>query len=803
MKRATIIRIMLVCVALVAFSNGCGKKSIKDYSVKPVPFTNVHVTDQFWLPRMETNHKITIPFAFKKSEETGRIDNFAVAGGLKEGTFSGIYPFDDTDVYKILEGASYSLSLYPDPELEKYLDDLILKIAAAQEDDGYLYTARTINPDPPIQWVEKERWANLRMSHELYNAGHLYEAAVAHFQATGKRTLLEVAIKNADLIDSVFGPGKRHGTPGHQVIEIGLAKLYRVTGREKYLKLAKFFLDERGYPHGRKLYGKYAQDHKPVVEQSEAVGHAVRASYMYSGMADVAALTGASDYVEAIDRIWENVVTKKLYLTGGIGARNSGEAFGDDYELPNETAYNETCAAIGNAMWNHRLFLLHGDAKYIDVLERILYNGLISGVSLRGDRFFYPNPLESHGQHKRSPWFGCACCPGNITRFMPSFPGYVYAFGDGILYVNLFVGGSAAIKMNKHNVGIKQETNYPWDGDVKIFVDPESTGEFAIYVRIPGWAQNRPLPSDLYRYLSRSGEEVKLKINGRQIALDMDKGFARIRRTWEKGDVIDLHLPMPVRRVLSHENIEDNRRKVALERGPVVYCAEWPDNHGYVSNLVLADDVELEIEKRTEMLKGLDVIKGKVIALQRSKDRKSVVKKEQYFVAIPYYAWAHRGSGEMAVWLARDESRARPLPEPTIASTSRVSVSSDKNGVAVNDQWEPKSSNDHSKPYLQWWPNKGTQEWVQYDFRKAAKVSAVEVYWFDDTGQGECRVPRSWRILYKDRNEWKSVDNDGPYGVGKDKYNRVTFYPVRASALRLEVQLQPKFSTGILEWRME
>jgi len=394
----------ILCLAVLALSYTCVTESQRDYPIKPVPFTDVHIADNFWSPRMETNQKITIPYAFGKCEETGRINNFSVAGGLKEGTFRGIYPFDDSDVYKIIEGASYSLSINSDPKLEKYLDDLIFKISAAQEEDGYLYTARTINPDPPVRWVEKERWSNLRLGHELYNAGHMYEAAVAHHLATGKRTLLDVAIKNANLVESVFGPDKKQDVPGHQVIEIGLAKLYRVTGNKKYLKLAKFFLDERGQAHGRKLYGVYAQDHKPVIEQSEAVGHAVRAVYMYAGMADIAALTGDTEYISAIDRIWENVVTKKLYLTGGIGASGRGEAFGKNYNLPNATAYNETCAAIGNVLWNHRLFLLHGDARYIDVLERVLYNGFLSGISLNGDRFFYPNPLESYGQHSRSPW---------------------------------------------------------------------------------------------------------------------------------------------------------------------------------------------------------------------------------------------------------------------------------------------------------------------------------------------------------------------------------------------------------------
>ena len=795
----------ILCLAVLALSYTCVTESQRDYPIKPVPFTDVHIADNFWSPRMETNQKITIPYAFGKCEETGRINNFFVAGGLKEGTFSGIYPFDDSDVYKIIEGASYSLSIHSDPKLEKYLDDLIFKISAAQEEDGYLYTARTINPDPPVRWVEKERWSNLRLGHELYNAGHMYEAAVAHHLATGKRTLLDVAIKNANLVESVFGPDKKQDVPGHQVIEIGLAKLYRVTGDKKYLKLSKFFLDERGQTHGRKLYGKYAQDHKPVIEQSEAVGHAVRATYMYAGMADIAALTGDTEYINAIDRIWENVVTKKLYLTGGIGASGGGEAFGKNYELPNATAYNETCAAIGNVLWNHRLFLLHGDARYIDVLERVLYNGFLSGISLNGDRFFYPNPLESYGQHSRSPWFGCACCPSNITRFIPSIPEYVYAHQGKTLYVNLFFSGIAEVKMGKNIILIKQDTSYPWDGAIKMTVDPERSERFAIYVRIPGWAQSKPVPSDLYRYKVKSEEKVSLEVNGDSVKLNMDKGFARIRRKWKKGDVIELSLPMPIRRVLCNEKVEDNRGKVALERGPIVYCAEWPDNRGYVRNLVLSDDVILAAEARSDLLNGVTVIRGSVSGLHLGEDGKTKSKEKQEFTAIPYYAWAHRGKGEMAVWLAQNESIVRPLPGPTIASTSRVKASGSVNTAlipAVNDQLEPKNSNDHSIIYLHWWPRKSTREWVQYDFKKASKVSAVDVYWFDDTGVGECRVPKFWRVLYKDRDNWRPVQSAGFYGVEKDKFNNVSFKPVRTSALRIEVQFQENYSGGILEWRV-
>ena len=631
----------------------------KNYPIAPVSFTEVKVTDEFWASRIETNRKVSIPYCFEKCEETGRIDNFAIAGGLKKGEHQGNYPFDDTDAYKILEGASFSLSVHPDAKLEKYLDELIVKIAAAQEDDGYLYTCRTNDSKKLINWYGKERWVNLPRSHELYNMGHLYEAAVAHYEATGKRSLLDVAIKNADFLDTVFGPGKNTEAPGHQIIEMGLARLYLASGNENYLKLAKFFLDTRGTGGD-----EYNQSHKKVVEQSEAVGHAVRASYMYCGMADVAALTGDNSYMAAIDRIWENVVTKKLYLTGGIGARGGGEAFGKNYELPNGSAYCETCAAIGNVMWNHRMFLFHGDAKYIDVLERTLYNGLISGVSLEGDSFFYPNPLESSGQHKRSPWFPCACCPGNMTRFVASVPRYVYATKDDKLYVNLFISNSGKVKMGNNTVRITQQTRYPWDGAVKMTVEPERSAGFAICVRIPGWARNKPVPSDLYSYESRSDDKISIKVNGKTRAVKIAKGFAMIERKWAKGDVIELSLPMPIRRVVSHEAVEADVGKVALERGPIVYCAEWPDNNGNVLNLVLADNTRLTSEYRKDLLGGVTVLRGKADALGYDGNGKSIVKKEQDFTAIPYYAWAHRGSGEMAVWLASNEAAAKPKARP-------------------------------------------------------------------------------------------------------------------------------------------
>ncbi len=783
----------------------------RDYPVQPVSFNAVHIADRFWSPRLETNRTVTIPFALEKCEETGRIDNFSRAGGQLGGAFQGDFPFDDTDPYKIIEGASYSLSVFPDPPLENYLDEIIAKIASAQEDDGYLYTARTIKSEKPVRWVSDKRWANLRSSHELYNSGHLFEAAAAHFLATGKRSLLDVALKNADLLDRVFGPDKIRDIPGHQVVEIGLTKLYRVTGDEKYLNLSKFFLDERGQAHERELYGPYCQDHKPVVEQDEAVGHAVRASYMYAGMADTAALTGDSGYVTAIDRIWENVASKKLYITGGIGARHAGEAFGDNYELPNFSAYNETCAAIGNAIWNHRMFLLHGDAKYIDVLERVLYNGMLSGISLNGDRFFYPNPLAAGpGGGTRSHWFGCSCCPSNVTRFMPSIPGYVYARQGDILYVNLFASGHAETEIESNTVRIEQETRYPWNGKVKITVEPERPGEFAVYVRIPGWARNQPVPSDLYRYMNESRKKPVLKVNGRKISLDMEKGYARIRRAWKRGDWIELNLPMPVRRVLAHDKIEADAGRVALERGPIVYCAESLDNGGHISDIVLPDNVRLRSQFRKDLLNGITIINGNATILSYGRDGKTLKKKRTKFTAIPYYAWAHRGKGEMAVWLARESSAAQPLKPATIASKSEISVSFMREGGesllsvhGMNDRVEPENSDDQTILRFHWWPHLGTREWVQYDFEKYETIDSASVYWFDDTGHGACRIPKSWRLLYNDGGQWKPVSNAGQFGVSKDQFNRVSFDPVTAAGLRIEIQLQENLSGGILEWAVE
>jgi len=776
----------------------------RDYPIKPVPFTNVHIKDSFWSQRLEVNRTVTLPHNFKQCEVTGRLDNFAKAAGLIPGRYRG-YQFNDSDVFKAIEGAAFTLALHPDPTFERYLDSVIALIGAAQEKDGYLYTPRKLIDSSYSPPGGKNRWVGEKDgSHELYNVGHLYEAAAAHYLATGKRNLLSIALKSADLVCNTFGPGKRHEVPGHQVIEIGLCKLYRITGDEKYLRTAKFFIDERGNAKGHDLIGEYAQDHIPVVEQDSAVGHSVRAAYLYAGMADVAALTGDATYVQALDRIWNDVVGTKIYITGGIGASGGNEGFSHPYALPNLSAYCETCAAIANAFWNHRMFLLHGDAKYIDIVERIIYNGFLSGVSMEGDRFFYPNPLESLRGANRSAWFECACCPPNVLRFIPSIAGYAYATDASDVYVNLFIQGETSVKLQNRVVSITQSTHYPWGGAIKITVDPGTAGSFGVKIRIPGWAQNRPVPGDLYRYLDQSKEQVVLKVNGQAVSFAPEKGYAAVRRTWKKGDVVDISFPMPVRRVVANEKLLDDKGRVALERGPIVFCAEWPDNKdGNVSNLVLHDNAQLRTEFRKELLNGVQVVRASAFPVRRTLEKTVITDPEQEFTAIPYYAWAHRGPGQMLVWPARELSAARPLPAPTIAYTSAVTASEKRRADAINDQLEPKNSIDHTIPFLHWWPRKGTLEWVQYDFKKDETVSRTDVYWFDDTGIGECRLPKSWRLFYKEGDAWKPVGNATPFDVVKDRYCTVTFTPVKTSALRIEVQLIPDYSAGMYEWKVE
>ena len=634
----------MALIALMATVSCSKKDQGHNYPYTPVAFTSVEVSDAFWGQRLKASREVTIPLAFSKCEETGRYRNFDEAAQQMHSSenlgfrVAGL-PFDDTDVYKTIEGASYLLQTYPDPALEAYIDSVLVIVAAAQEPDGYLYTARTRNPEHPHRWSGASRWVQIEDSHELYDLGHMIEGAIAHYKATGKRNFLDIAIAYADCVCREIGPGEGQQVrvPGHQIAEMALAKLYILTGDKKYLDEAKFFIDMRG--HGEKGAEAYRQSHVPVMEQDEAVGHAVRAEYFYSGIADIAALTGETEYIDVIDKIWDNMVGKKIYLTGGVGARRDGEAFGDAYELPNLTSYCETCAAVGNVYFNHRMFLLHGDSKYYDVLERSLYNGVISGVSLDGGTFFYPNPLESDGRHHRQDWFGCACCPSNICRFIPSVPGYVYAVKDNDLYVNLYMANTMHDSVKNGKVALKMDTEYPWDGLVKLQVVEAPKKGFNLKLRIPGWVRNEVIPLGLYEYDDDVKLGYKVCLNGEEIKADLDKGYFCIDREWKPGDVVTLEMDMEPRIVKADERVKDDEGRIAIERGPIVYCAEWPDNPDVkVREVVLSEHPQLEVHKDAGKLYGID----------------EIIVKDSDLTLIPYYAWNHRGAGDMIVWMKQD-----------------------------------------------------------------------------------------------------------------------------------------------------
>ncbi len=617
---------------------------------------SVEISDEFWLPKIRLVQNTTIPYAFDKCEKEGRLESFLVAGGKLKGKVRGKMPFDDTDVYKIIEGASYSLISAPNKRLDAYLDSVIAIVRIGQEPDGYLTTWFTIDPmNPPAPWVPKtgKRWTGEAGSHELYNSGHLFEAAAAHYAATGKRSLLDIAIKNADLLVDSFGPGKCTMPPGHQIVETGLVKLFRITHNPKYLALAKYFLDLRGDSTTHKLYGEYAQDDRPVVRQTEIVGHAVRAVYMYAGMTDIAALYKDSSYLNAVMTIWNNMIEKKMYLTGGIGAKHEGESLGKDYELPNLTAYGETCASIGDVYWNTRLFMLTGDAKYFDIIERTLYNGLISGISLDGKNFFYVNPLQSDGKFlfnsgagTRQPWFDCSCCPTNLIRFIPSLPGLLYAVDNDTLYINLFASSKATVSLGNTHVRIDQRTGFPLNGRVCVTVNPERSEKLTLKFRIPGWAQNRVFPSDLYTFADTMNGTVSIKLNGNDIAYAVDRGYATITRIWNSGDSVTVSLPMNIRRVEANGKVKDDEKLTALEYGPVVYCAEGIDNGGQLNAASITNNTVLAMQYRKDVLNGVNVIVGALPA----KDGRAA----KQFIAIPYYLWSNRGIDVMKVWLARN-----------------------------------------------------------------------------------------------------------------------------------------------------
>ena len=803
---------LLALAVAVCLGAGAQTKGSHGYPITPVPFTKVKVTDSFWGQRLKASRDVTIPLAFSKCEETGRYTNFEKAANPSDSYEVKGYSFDDTDVYKTIEGASYSLQTYPDKKLVHYIDSVLDIVAKAQEKDGYLYTSRTMNPKHPHEWAGDKRWSKVEdLSHEFYNLGHMVEGAVAHFQATGSRKFLDIACRYADCVCREIGtkPGQVCVVPGHQIAEMALCKLYVLTGEKRYLDQAKFFLDYRGKTT---IKTEYSQSHKPVVEQDEAVGHAVRAAYMYAGMADVAALTGDKSYINAIDNIWNNIVEKKLYITGGIGATNNGEAFGKNYELPNMSAYCETCAAIGNVYVNYRLFLLHGESKYYDVLERSLYNGLISGVSLDGGGFFYPNPLESMGQHQRQPWFGCACCPSNIARFIPSLPGYVYAVNKRDVYVNLFMSNTSQLSVAGKGITLEQQTQYPWDGDIAIKVAANKAGQWAMKVRIPGWVRNEVVPSNLYEFTDNLRPQYNITVNGNAVNGKLtDDGYFTIDRKWKKGDVVRVHFDMDPRTVRANNNVEADRGFVAIERGPIVYCAEWPDNDFDIMGALVNQSPKMTVEDGTLHAKEkkvadyyIKVIKTDAQLLSFDKQGR-LNTKDVKLSLIPYYAWCHRGSGKMRVWLSQDLSSSRPEQPATLASLSKVTASTPAASLsAVNDRLVPKDGTDRSMPYYHWWPKQGVTEWIAYEFPEASTVQSSTVYWYDDGPWGGCRVPKAWRIFFKnDNGEWQPVSGADKYPTTKGTACTVNFEPVKTKSIKIEIDLPSENSAGLFEWSVK
>lgn len=680
----------LICLCLLPLAVTAVFAAANDgngYPYSQVPFTNVKLAPaSFWGQRISAVRDVTIPLAFSKCESERRYKNFDMAAytlahpnhmGLETeewdvSKFMG-FPFDDTDVYKTLEGASYLLQASPDRVLKAYIDSVLDIVGAAQEPDGYLYTARTINPGHPHRWSGHKRWENEeKLSHELYNLGHMVDAACAHYQATGSCKFLNIARRYADCVAREVGPAENKATvvPGHQIAEMALCRLYALTGDRSYLDEAKYLLDYRGRTAVKR---EYSQSHKPVVEQDEAVGHAVRAGYMYSGMADVAALTGDRDYIKAVDAITDNIISKKYYLTGGVGARHGGEAFGSNYELPNKTAYNETCAAISMVYLFERMFMLHGDAKYIDCLERTLYNGVISGLSIDGGRFFYPNPLSSDGVYAfnadntttRQPWFGCACCPSNISRFIPSMPGYIYGVKDNRVYVNLFAANTMEMTVGGRKVSLEQATEYPWNGNIVIKVLDNKAKDLSLCIRIPGWARGEVVPSDLYAFADKSSSGYTISINGREVEVDsLDKGYAvisssNVGRQLRKDDIIRLRLEMKPRTVVANAKVNADRGRIAVERGPLVYCAETADNMGFdVLTTVLPLEPQFTVVpnyaiQNTEALDGssfaVDAVTAAAQAISSDPSGRLTFT-DVKLTLIPYYAWNHRGATRMNVW---------------------------------------------------------------------------------------------------------------------------------------------------------
>ncbi|MGO9201070.1 MAG: glycoside hydrolase family 127 protein [Limisphaerales bacterium] len=783
----------------------------KPRRLAPVRIQEVVIQDDFWSPKLKVWREVTLRDCLAKFEKDGALANFDKIRDGAGGDHGGP-PWYDGLIYEMIRAGADFLASEPDPALETRLDGYIERIAAAAAKDpgGYLNTYTQLK-EPAHRWGLNG--GNDNWQHDVYNAGAMVDAAVHYYRATGKARLLEVATRLANQMADVMGPPPRKNVvPGHSLGEEALVKLYLLfhdrpelksqmrcpVDEGRYLGLAEFWIENRGRHEGRASYGSYGQDQEPVLQQKTIEGHAVRATLLCAGMVAAANVNGRQDYLDAALRLWENMVQRRMYVTGGLGAVAGHEGFGPDYTLPND-GYLETCAAVGAGFFHHNMNLAFAEARYADELERVLYNGILSGVSLKGDTYFYENPLEAGKNRTRWAWHGCPCCPPMFLKIMGALPGCIYAQEEGAVYVNLFIGSRATLTVNGAKAVFQQTTRYPWDGAIRLSVQPEGETEFAINVRLPAWC-----------------EEPRLTVNGNPlVTFEKVRGYARLQRKWRRGDGIELSLPMPVQRIKAHPKVEADLGRVALQRGPIVYCLEAVDNGGHVRNLVIPPEAQLSADHRADMLGGVTVIRGLAAAVHRAAWPDTLYLPAPgvpgvthvEFTAIPYFANANRQPGEMRVWMAEAANQAEPLPAPTLASGATPSAShcwQNDSVSALNDQIEPAASDDTKIPRFTWWDHRGTREWVQYDFDRPEKVSAVEVYWWDERRiKAHCRVPQSWRLLYQTGGQWKPVAGASAYTTEMDRFNRVTFDAVETKALRIEVQLQPEWSGGLLEWRVE
>jgi uncharacterized protein len=799
MKSAGHARTLLLAISLALLGGAAAAQDL-DRVLWPVPFTKVHLTDGFFAQRIEVNRRATIPACLEKCESTGRIQNFAIAGGLEPGKRTGLV-FDDSDVYKVIEGIAYSLADKPDAALQARADAIIDKIALAQAKDGYIDTYITlVAPD--------KRWKDVRSSHELYCAGHLIEAAIAYERATGEKKLLEVAKRMAECIDREFGWKKHEEPTGHPELELALMKLYRRTNDRRWLDLARFFVDVRGNHAATESFGEYAQDHKPVREQPEVAGHAVRAMYLYTGMTDVAAATGDRTLLSPLEKIWHDVIDRKMYATGGIGTSASNEGFTEPFDLPNDLAYCETCAAIGMALWNQRMFLATHEAKYADVLEREIYNNVPAGVSIDGTKFFYVNPLSSDGDHHRKPWFDCSCCPSNLVRFLPAMGERMYAVGGLDVYVALYAAGRAEIDVGGHPLNISVETDYPWAETCNIRFETDADIAITLHLRVPGWCKQFHAAWQPNRSPDQLTQPEFLASQSRTDGVEKD-GWWSATRAWRKGESISVRLPMPVERVHADARVEADRGRVALMRGPLVYCVEGVDNDGSARSLALPLERRVKTEPKSAELGGLVRLRASAVSARRFPDGQRGDAPAE-FRAIPYCLWDNRAAGDMAVWIPEDSALADVPGEAGLVVQNGVRLSGSYCARrdtlrALNDERVPKSSSDDSIPRTTFWDHRGTKEWLAMEFAKTRSVHGMRVYWFDDTGHGDCRVPAAWRVSRRDGKEWKPValKPASKYASAIDAWNGVEFDAVETDALRLDVELQPEFSAGVLEWEIE